>query len=150
MNILHLIITDWIMRRQKQHSLLLHNLQLSISLEYMPICIPFHWLVVGTSSTLHTPQAKGRDWKYESGISNRINRKEEESSLGVSLLPCFRSVCLKKDLSAWAKLNCNLSVILYPFVYHSKFLVWQDKKLGREINWPNSKNINRLPWQFSG
>ena len=53
MNILYLIISDGIMGRHKQHSLLLYNLKLSIGLERMPICIPFHWLVVGTSPILH-------------------------------------------------------------------------------------------------
>ena len=41
------------MGRYKQHSLLLYNLQLSIGFERMLICIPFHWLVVGTSPILH-------------------------------------------------------------------------------------------------
>ena len=51
--ILHLIIIDWIMWRYKQHSLLSYNLKLSVSLECMPICNAFHWLVVSTNLTLH-------------------------------------------------------------------------------------------------
>ena len=58
---IHLIITDWIMGRHTQQGLLLYNLQLSIALELLPICIPFHWLVVGSSPVLHRAQPKGRD-----------------------------------------------------------------------------------------
>ena len=47
--ILYLIMTDCIMGRHKQYNFPLYNLKLSISLECMPICIPFHWLVVSTS-----------------------------------------------------------------------------------------------------
>ena len=130
MNILHLIITDWIMGRHmgrhKQYSLLLYNLKLSVGFEHMPICISFHWLVIGTSLTLHWAECKGGDWKYKRGKPRAMDRKDEADS--------FEKVCLIKDLSAWADLSCNLSVVVHLLVHRSKFLLWWDKNQGREIN----------------
>ena len=148
MNILHLIIADinntaclYLMRRHKQHSLLLYNLQFSIGLGGRPVWIPFNWLVVGTSPSLHRAWTKVGTESMKGGKPRGINRKEE-NCFGVSLLPCLRSVCLIKDL--WAELSCNLSVVLYLLLHCSKFLLWQDKNRGREINWPDrSKHLNR-------
>ena len=117
------------MGRHKQYSLLLYNLKLSVGFERMPICISFHWLVRGTSPTLHWAECKGGDWKYKRGKPTVIDRKDEEDS--------FEKVWLIKDLSAWAELSCNLSVVLHLLVHRSKFLLWWDKNQGREINRPD-------------
>ena len=74
------------------------------------------------------------------GEPRGIDRKDEEDSLGISQLPCLESVWLIKDLSAIAELSCNLPVVLQPLVYHSKFLLWWDKNLGREVNWCDASN----------
>ena len=93
-----MIITDQIMGRHTQQSMLLYNLKLSTGLEHMPICIPFHWLVVGTSPILHKAQPKEGDGKYKKG---EAKMDEEDDAFGVGLLPCIGRVCLIKDLY-WA------------------------------------------------
>ena len=83
------------MGRHAQQSLLLYNLQLSTGLEHMPICIPFHWVVVGTSPILHKAQPKEGDGKYK---REEAKMDEEDDAFGFGLLPCVGSVCLIKDL----------------------------------------------------
>lgn len=115
MNILHQIITDWItgrhMERHKQHSLLLYNLQLSNRLVCMPIYIPFHRLVVGTSPALlaHTI-AKRRRLEVWKGEAKKDQEEGWGDSFGVSLLPCPGTVYLIKDVSAW--LNWAVTCLL--------------------------------------
>ena len=111
MNILHLIISDGLMGRHKQHSLLLYNLKLSIGLERMPIYIPFHWLVVGTSPALlaHTI-AKRRRLEVWKGEAKKDQEEGWRNSFGVSLLPYPGSVYLIKDVSAW--LNWAVTCLL--------------------------------------
>ena len=46
----------------------------------------------------------------QEGLTGRVRK----ALLMISLLPCLRTVCVVKDLSAWAKLSCNLSVTLHP------------------------------------
>lgn len=65
----------------------------------MPICIPFHWLVVSTSPNLHRTQTKGGDGKYRKA---EAKRNKEWGLLWGQPAPCLGSVCLRKDLSAWA------------------------------------------------
>ena len=65
---LYLIMTYWIMGRHNQSNLPLCNFKLSIGLEHMPICIPFHWLVAGTSPYFAqdiTRRRKLEVWKGE-------------------------------------------------------------------------------------
>ena len=70
----------------------------------------------------------------KAGSQGGLDRKDEEDSFG--------SVRLIKDLSAWAELSCNLSVVLKLWVHCSKFLLQWDKNWGREINRPD---ISMLP-----
>ena len=78
------------MGRHKQYSLLLYNLKLSVGFERMPICIPFHGLVVGTSSILHRAQPKGGVGKHK---KEEAKRDPYENSFGVCLFN-KRSICL--------------------------------------------------------
>lgn len=70
---------------------------------------------------------------------------EKEDSFGVDLLSYFGGVCLIKDLPGWAKLSCNLSVVLNPLLSRSKFLLRRGKNRGRKINQPD--NIMLTDWQ---
>ena len=45
-----------------------------ISLEPMPICIPFHWLVVGTSPVLHRAQPKEERGSIKRGKTGGLGR----------------------------------------------------------------------------
>ena len=120
------------MGRHMQQSLLFYNLQLSIGLERMPICIPFlHWW---WAQPLF---CTGHNQKEEKYIKGEIKRDCYDDSFGISWLPHLGSVCLIKDLSAWAELSCDLSVVLNPLVCCSKYLFWGDKNWGREINRPD-------------
>ena len=109
----------------------------------MPIRIPFHWLMVSTSPILHRAQGRRGDRKYKKG---EAKRDHQDDAFGIGLLPCFGSVCLIKDMSAWAELSCNLSVVSHPVVC-SKFLLSRDKNQEREINWPD-KSISEFHFLF--
>lgn len=126
MNILHQIITDWVMGRpmgrHKQPSLLLYNLQLLNRPVCMPICILFDWWWVQPYFA-HTIAKRRRleVWKRET-------KKDKEEGWGGLLwgqpspiswecLSNKRSICM-------AELSCNLSVIHFC----------GNENWGREIN----------------
>ena len=71
----------------------------------------------------------------------------QEDSFGTGLLPCFGSVGLIKDVSAWAELSCNSSALLHPVVCCSKFLLSRDKNQVTETNWPE-KSIAEFHFLF--
>ena len=77
----------------------------------MPIYIPFHWLVVGTSPALlaHTI-AKRRRLEVWKGEAKKDQEEGWRNSFGVSLLPYPGSVYLIKDVSAW--LNWAVTCLL--------------------------------------
>ena len=81
----------------------------------MPICIPFHWFVVGTSPILYRVYPEEGDRKHKKGEVKR-DRHEEHDSFEVNWLPCLGSVCLVKHLSAWAELSCNLLLKTLQFI----------------------------------
>ena len=131
---MHLIITDWINGRHIQQSVLLYNLWLSISLEHMPICIPFHWLVVGASPILYRAQTKGGDRKYKKG---EAKRECGSHSFGVGLLPCLRSVSIIENLSAWVELSCNLSVVKrFGLLLQIFVAMRQELRKRNTLTWP--------------
>ena len=123
-------MTYWIMGRHNQSNLPLCNFKLSIGLEHMPICIPFHWLVVGTSPYFAqdiTRRRKLEVWKGEA------KRDWQEGWRGL-LWECLTN---KKKISAWADLSYNLSIVLHILFHCSKFLLGWDKNWQREIKHPD-------------
>ena len=110
-------------------------LALSICLFAFPF-IDWGWV----QALLCTGHNQKKIRNIKGGEPRGIGRKDEEDSLGISQLPCLESVWLIKDLSARAELSWNLPVVLQPLVYHSRFLLWWDKNLGREVNWCDTSN----------
>ena len=61
----------------------------------------------------------------------------QEDSFGTGLLPCFGSVCLIKDVSAWAELSCKHICYFTPSSLFQTFVV----------TWQEPSNRNKLTWQ---
>ena len=74
----------------------------------------------------------------KAGSQGGLDVKDEKDSFG--------SVRLIKDLSAWAELSCNLSVVLHLLVHYSKSSLQWDKNWWREIN---RSDISMLPHWYN-
>ena len=143
MNILHLIKTDWIRGRRKQHSLLLY----SICTFAFPF-IDWRWvqalLCTGYNRKEEAGSMKGGRQEGSTGRMRRI-------PLGWA---CSHVIdCVIKDLSAWAELSRNLSVVLHRLTHCSIFLLQWDKNPGREDltyhSPPNLSPIQDDTWHWA-
>ena len=105
----------------KQHSLLLYSICPFASLS----------LIGGEYKRYFTQTITKRRrlevWKEEA-------KRDQQEEWGGFLWggPALMSLeCLIKDLSAWAELSCNLSVVLHRLAHCSKFLLQWEKNPGR-------------------
>ena len=90
-----MIITDLVMGRHVQYSLLLYKLQWLTGLEHMSICLPFlDWWQI---QALFFP---GHNCKEETGSIIKGEVKRDNDSFRISLLPCIWSDYLIKVVSA--------------------------------------------------
>ena len=90
--------------------------------------------MVGTSPISHRSQRIRGDRKYKKG---EAKSDRQEDSFGIGLLPCFGSVCLIKDVSAWAELSCKHICYFTPSSLFQTFVV----------TWQEPSNRNKLTWQ---